>query len=207
MPNTRWLSTARPAVLRPALAALLVLGGCGRGQPEHGDRPAAGQADRPEPALQPAPQDTAPPFLDPTEVVAGTGTDPFPVVLQAVRTAGHAGYDRVVFEFSGEQLPGYTVSYTDQPVRRCGSGREVPLAGEGRLVVQLRPAQAHDATGNVTVAERERSPGLAVLRELTLICDFEALVEWAVGLPAPARYRVWELSGPPRLVVDLAHRP
>lgn len=197
--------TTPPGVLRPALAVLLLLGACGRSQPEHGERPAAGEVEQPDPALQAAPQDSAPPFRDPADVVVGTGADGFPVVLQAVRTAGHPGYDRVVFEFSGDRLPGYTVAYTDRPVRRCGSGREVRLAGDGRLVVRLRPAQAHDTEGNVTVAERERAPGLVVLRELTLICDFEALVEWVLGLPAPARYRVWELIGPPRLVVDLAH--
>lgn len=34
-----------------------------------------------------------------------------PVLLREVRTAGQANYDRVVFEFAGETVPGYSIEY------------------------------------------------------------------------------------------------
>src|SRR2546422_4665234 len=57
-------------------------------------------------------------------------------VLRHVETATGAspggGYDRVVFEFTGDSVPGYRVEYTMKPVQRCGSGDPVAVAGTGR---------------------------------------------------------------------------
>jgi hypothetical protein len=78
------------------------------------------------------------------------------------------------------------------------------VAGQGWLQVRLQPAQAH-ANGQVTVAEREQKPGLSVLQELELTCDFEAEVTWVLGNKAPNKYRVMELREPTRLVVDVRH--
>ncbi len=127
-----------------------------------------------------------------------------PVTLRDVRTARNEGFDRIVFEFEGTQVPGYHVEYVDSPVRHCASGETVEIAGQGWLQVRLQPAQAH-AHGQVTVAQRERKPALPVLQELELTCDFEADVTWVLGVKAPNRYRVMELREPTRLVVDVQH--
>lgn len=128
-----------------------------------------------------------------------------PVVLREVRSARHEGFDRVVFEFDGDAPPGYRVAPTDGPVRQCGSGRAVALAGDARLHVRLRPAHAHDERGEPTVKERARRLSLPKLKELKLICDFEADVEWALGLASATSYRVVELRDPSRIVVDVKH--
>ena len=126
-----------------------------------------------------------------------------PALLRDVRTASHEKFDRVVFEFAGDALPGYHVEYVDRPVRQCGSGNVVPIAGDAWLVVRLDPAQAHTEGGQPAIKDRERSVGLPLLRELKLICDFEADVSWVLGLSRPNRYRVLELSNPPRIVIDV----
>ena len=126
------------------------------------------------------------------------------VRLIDVRTGVHEGFDRVVFEFD-ERVPGYHIEYIDQPVRKCGSGKVTPLAGDGWLEVRMYPAKAHTEEGQSTVANRERMPGLPVLSELELTCDFEAVVTWVFGVESPNRYQVRELSSPPRLVIDLRH--
>lgn len=123
--------------------------------------------------------------------------------LTDVRAARHDKFDRVVFEFAGSALPSYHVEYVDRPVRSCGSGDVVPLAGDGYLLVRFQPARAHTDAGEATVKDRERRPNLSVLKELKLICDFEAEVSWVMGLASPNRYRAIDLSAPPRLVIDI----
>src|SRR5207249_3782815 len=39
-----------------------------------------------------------------------------PALLRAVETSSGPGYDRVVFEFAGDSVPGYDVEYTTAPV-------------------------------------------------------------------------------------------
>ena len=119
-----------------------------------------------------------------------------------MRTAHNEGFDRVVFQFDGEQVPGYRVEYLDKPAVTCGSGDDVKLAGAGQLQVRLTPAQAH-AAGASTIAQRERKPALPLLVEMRQICDFEGEVTWVLGVKQPHKYRVLELKGPTRLVVDV----
>jgi hypothetical protein len=123
-------------------------------------------------------------------------------LLRAVREGTHEGFVRVVFEFDA-RVPGYHVEYVDRPVRQCGSGEPVPIEGDAWLAVRLRPAAAHTEAGAPTVTERDRRPGDDLLRQLTLTCDFEADVTWVLGLAAPNGYRMAELRGPPRLVLDV----
>lgn len=127
-----------------------------------------------------------------------------PVTLREVREARNEGFDRVVFQFDGDQVPGYHLEYIDTPIIKCGSGDATTIAGQGWLQVRLVPAQAH-AGGNVTVAERERKPKLPVLEELELTCDFEGETTWVLGVKHPNKYRVMELKEPTRLVVDVQH--
>lgn len=127
-----------------------------------------------------------------------------PRVLGAVRAAQHTAYDRVVFEFVGA-IPGYHLEYVDRPVRDCGAGDTKTVEGDGWLEVRLTPAHAHTEAGEPTVSRRELFPRLPIVRELERTCDFEAVVTWVIGTASPNRFRVLELSDPPRLVVDILH--
>lgn len=126
-------------------------------------------------------------------------------LLRAMRTARHDGFDRVVLDFGSDEAPGYRISYIDRPVRQCGSGNEVPVAGDGWLSITVQPANAHTEQGEPTIRERERAPGLPVLLELKLICDFEAMVEVVAGVASPEQYRSFVLASPNRLVIDIMH--
>jgi hypothetical protein len=129
--------------------------------------------------------------------------DRAPSTLLAVRAATHPGFDRVVFEFRGA-VPGYHLEYIDRPVRDCGAGEPRPIAGDAWLEVRLSPAYAHEEDGRPTVPARELLPRLPNVLEIERTCDFEAVVTWVLGVASPNRYRVLELSDPPRLVVDVA---
>lgn len=127
------------------------------------------------------------------------------MTLRSVRAGQHADFDRVVFEFEGPQLPGYALEYVDKPIIQCGSGDPTPVAGQGWLQVRFTPARGHNDQGQATVAEREIKPRLPIILELERICDFEGEVTWVLGNKSPNKYRVMELHGPTRLVVDVQH--
>lgn len=143
-------------------------------------------------------------FEGTTEATEKQRPDALVAVLREVRAAGQEGFDRVVFEFEGSAVPGYRVGYVEQPAQ-CGSGEAVKVAGSARLQVQIIPAQAHTEAGEPTVRERERRLDLPVLKELESTCDYEADVTWVLGLASRRPYRVQELSGPARLVIDVGH--
>jgi hypothetical protein len=110
-----------------------------------------------------------------------------------------------VFEFAGDSIPGYHIGYARGPVVRCGSGDPVAPLGSGRLVVRFEPARAHDDMGRASVERRTAAPGLPSIKDLQIVCDFEGQVEWVLGVPAGAPYRVLELTAPARLVLDVRH--
>lgn len=156
-------------------------------------------------ALEPEPVDPldelpeplpAEPSQEPPQPVPGT------VILRQVRTGDQPTFDRVVFEFEGAKLPDYDVKYVRSPVH-CGSGLPVEVDGSVYLQVRFTPAQAHDEAGASTVPFLQRKVRLPVVKEVRAICDFEADVTWVVGLAARKEYRVMELEGPPRLVIDI----
>lgn len=126
-------------------------------------------------------------------------------LLHEMRTARHEDFDRIVLDFGADQVPAYRISYIDRPVRQCGSGNVVPIAGDGWLSITVEPANAHTEAGEPTVRQRERTPALPVLLELELICDFEAMVEVVAGVASPERYRAFVLPSPNRLVIDIRH--
>lgn len=125
--------------------------------------------------------------------------------LRALRFARHPGFDRVVFEFDGRGLPSRHVEYVDKPVRDCGAGEPRAIEGDGWLSITFEPANAHTERGQPTLTAREMRPGLPIVREIELTCDFEAQVTIVLGVAHPNRYRVLELDGPPRFVVDIRH--
>ncbi len=157
-------------------------------------------------AVAPAPQDTA--FAGTTAPIDRIrATRAGAAGLHGVEATTTQAYDRIVFAFTGDSVPGYHAEYVHGPVRRCGSGDPVQVEGPVLLVIRFAPAQAHDEAGRPLPAERERAVGLPVVKEMKLVCDFEGQVEWVLGVAAAAPYRVSELARPARLVLDVKRAP
>ena len=127
-----------------------------------------------------------------------------PVILEKVETVSCGGYDRVIFTFD-TAVPSYTAQYVDRPIRECGSGNVVQVAGDAWLEVKFAPAQAHTDSGEATVLQRNRVLNYANLRQVVGTCDFEGHVNWVLGVGNPGRFRATELNNPPRLVLDVRH--
>lgn len=123
--------------------------------------------------------------------------------LRGLRVAQQNGFDRLVLDFGAGAAPGWHVEYVDGPVAQCGSGQVVRVAGDAKLLVRLRTAQAHDDAGAPTVRQRDLQLTLPVMKQLTMTCDFEGDVEIVLGLDSRQPYRVMELQSPNRLVIDL----
>ena len=132
-------------------------------------------------------------------------TLPDGALLVDVKTATCEGFDRVVFEFEGAEAPGFFSAYIDKPVRQCGSGNVVPVAGDGWLEIRMTPASAHTEEGQATISDRNRTLNDPNLFQLVQTCDFEGNVTWVMGVGSPEAYRVVELTSPPRLIVDVKH--
>lgn len=184
-----------------AFLLLLALAACG---PDR--QPAKISDPDPPEALADAPTDT-----DTARWTAGVvdlaGDAERPVPLRSVRAGAHPDatppFDRVVFEFEGDRLPGVRVAYVDRPVRACGSGAVVPVAGDNQLEVRLVPAVGHTEAGEPTVPDAlalAASPNLTGARRT---CDFEGAVTWVLGIDRPNRFRVRALRQPARVVVDV----
>src|SRR6202022_3838525 len=119
--------------------------------------------------------------------------------VSAIRIAHHDGYDRLVIGFAtSNNMPQYqlTQQATSHFVRDA-SGQPVTLDGTAGLRLVLRNA---DITPG---APTDLKPALPSVREVAQIGNFERVVSYGVGLGTPAGFRVLELSGPTRLVVDV----
>lgn len=132
-------------------------------------------------------------------------------VLSEVRVGVHDGYDRVVWEFSEGDRPRLLVEYVDEP-RQPGSGNPVEVAGEAslRLIAEAatdRGAQMY-APGAPPYEGPTRVDGgnAQAVREVVALGDFEANMQWAVGVDRQRPFRVQVFRDPLRVVVDIDHR-
>jgi hypothetical protein len=129
--------------------------------------------------------------------------------ISGVRGGAHAGFDRVVFEFSGigaaGAIPAIEVKVGEPPFTTDPSGQPISVTGKDFLVFTLHGASITDLAGNLTyTGTTDFQPDLPILQELAMAGDFEAVSTWIAGLSGPACARVTVLTGPGRLVIDLA---
>jgi hypothetical protein len=122
--------------------------------------------------------------------------------LTSVDVAHHPGFDRVVFRFGSTStgLPGYSISLASGPLHHDASGAPVALEGSAAIVVKMVNGTGWGTYRGPTTI----TPGLPSVIQLTQTGDFEGYLTWAIGLRAPAPFRVLALSGPDRIVVDIA---
>ena len=207
-----------------ALAVLVLLGACGddddvtSGSPDGSTTTTGdGSATTSTSAAGGTTTTTAAPTTTTTVPFAGstspTSQPPPPgstsvALLGAVRTAHQTTADRVVFEFTNDQLPGFDVAYADRPPTASGSGEVVPVEGAAVLLVRMEPASGvdlNDPQATPTYTGPDRVTGdTTVVTEVVRTGDFEANLDWAIGLREEVPFLVSTLSNPSRVVIDLA---
>lgn len=116
------------------------------------------------------------------------------------RAAENDGYDRFVLQFDSI-VPTYSVKRQARPVFPMGaSGQSITLSGTSGVLISV-----HSATGTTTFTGPTDliHPEFQILKEARQTQDFEGYVSWGLGLSRPTCMRVFTLSDPARLVVDL----
>lgn len=121
-----------------------------------------------------------------------------------VRVGHHAGYDRVVWEFTGAGRPTYKVHYVDEPLGD-GSGDPVPVEGEAYVEVLITsvgiPADGTQRPKDATAAAMS---GTVIAQAAGIYGGFEGYGQTFIGIRDKQRpLRVTTLTNPTRLVVDV----
>lgn len=158
---------------------------------------ASGQPEPTAPA-EAFPADTA---VDTEEPTGG------PLSVVAVRVARQEGYDRVVFELDGKVAgePGWRVEYTDDPAQQ-GSGDRVDVGGDATLAIDITGVGFPMDTGVEEETDDPALPaGLTVIEDVVLGATFEGQYQAFVGTARKAPFRVFRLSNPARVVLDVRH--
>ena len=130
---------------------------------------------------------------------AGTGQ----TELVSTTVGRHPTFDRIVFRFTGG-TPGVRVRYVSRVIQD-GSGLPVPLRGRRFLQIVFDPARAHPLNGGASNVPAVQTPLFPTLRQLKVAGDFEGIVTYGAGLSKRAGFRVFALTNPRRMVIDVAH--
>jgi hypothetical protein len=167
--------------------------------------PGAGSSPTPTASQSPSPSNNLPAFV----CNSSTGsvrkdTTPLPqppvVFIDRVSTGTHAGYDRITIEFTNS-IPASTdvTPQNNSTFTQGASGQSVTLAGNAGVLITMHGADEHTSYSGPT----DIKTGYSVLVEARQMQDFEGTVQWALGLSKSACYRVFFLTNPDRLVIDV----
>jgi hypothetical protein len=127
------------------------------------------------------------------------------VTVREVRVARQDGFDRVVLEMGGTGIPGWDVQYVDAATDQ-GRGEPVGVAGDAVLQVLVTGAGYPYDTGVDEVPARQAVRGAytQVVTEVVPTGTFEGTTQVFVGTAARAAFRVYALTGPTRIVIEVA---
>jgi hypothetical protein len=197
-----WIAAVAALLLGALAAGVMFATSSNRAQPRVAaatpSAPASG-APASEEELAAAPVASVTPFTC-TASKLSVVTAPAMANISAIRTGTHAGYDRLVLEFSGRQpgsieiKPQSTATFMGAP-----SGQATRVAGALGVKVLLNTADMHTAYSGPRVF----TTNYAGLRETRVIEDFEGYVSLGLGVNGSNCYRAFVLNSPTRLVVDI----
>ena len=148
------------------------------------------------------PTDGVPPFPENTAVPAAESSGEWDLVFTDVRVAEHEGFDRIVLEFTGTGLPGWTVNYVDE-ARLEGSGEDVTLRGDAFLDIYASNT-TWPASEYYSGPRRIEPASGGNVADVYVAGTFEGYTQVLAGIDGePVPFRVFALTDPSRLVVDV----
>lgn len=155
------------------------------------------------------------PFGAQTEVMAD-----FPNLLSSalgadIRTGAHDCYERIVIELAPGTaptpggMPGYWVRYATGPITLGQTDDQfIELDGDADLLITMGIWMfTYDENGDwvgYTGPTDIHPTNVSTIEQLYLIDNWEGMHTWAVGIDQRRDFRVFTLTAPDRLVIDLA---
>ncbi|WP_157612415.1 AMIN-like domain-containing (lipo)protein [Ruania albidiflava] len=159
-------------------------------------RPSGTDSGPPSSDLEPFPE-----HAQPVQSEASTGAE---LLLVDLTSGEHESYDRVVLTFKGDGTPGWRVGYEDNPAED-GSGRPIDTEGDASLVAQVS-GLVLPTEGDGQVPPGTTMTDLPEIEEMYLAGWFEGQAQLVLGIDsAEAPFRVFALTDPTRLVIDVQH--
>ncbi|MEV7420753.1 hypothetical protein [Streptomyces sp. NPDC089919] len=146
----------------------------------------------------------------PAAVAATAGTTCPSACFLAVRTAAHDTYDRLVIDLGGTALPTWTEYVGDDGLSYdgggSGEGKPVPLTGKHFLNLHFFGVDNHTTTGAGSFTGATTQPlSLPAVKGYALLGGYEGHFSFGLALGDYSSYRVFTLTAPNRLVVDVYH--
>ncbi len=147
-------------------------------------------------------------LLTQTPAVAVTSPTCADICILGVRAATHPTFDRFVIDLGEGGVPGWTTSVQTTPLYwgEEGSQTQVPIQGDSYLKVTLMPAEAFDVNYQSTyTSPRSQTFAFPSLKGQALVYSFEDSNTFGLALGAHSSYKVFKLTAPNRIVVDVNH--
>lgn len=129
---------------------------------------------------------------------------PSKLAVTDIRVGSHEGFDRVVFDLTGEGDPGWFVEYTEHPTQQ-GSGHAVNYAGTIALDVNIDGVSYPHNLG-IEDPQLGTVEGDGNITEVRSEGTFEGRSQFVIGLHEQLPYSVQILEDPQRVVVDIVQR-
>jgi hypothetical protein len=116
----------------------------------------------------------------------------------ALRTGEHAGFDRVVVQFSGTTVPAYFAEYVPANQLIAPSGMQVPVRGTHFLRLRFDGLTTGPAPLGTT-------PEGTQVRQVKQVDNSGGVLVYGVGVRQHTPFRVFALENPSRVVLDIRH--
>jgi len=165
--------------------------------------PIAGTSPTPTPsapAASPTPSPSLPPMVCGSSTSQTAPAPPLTTFIDGLRTGTHAGYDRLTIEFkngvptSVDAKPQASTTFTTDP-----KGEMLTLQGSSGILITIHGADLH----TYYAGPLDIKTGYAGLMEVSRVQDFEGVVQLGLGVSGSGCYRLFYLTNPDRLVIDI----
>lgn len=136
---------------------------------------------------------------------ARSAPDPSTRITQLwnLRAGNNVTFDRIVFD-ERVSMSGVSVRYVSR-VLYDASGAVVPLRGRYFLRVVITGATTASLPGLRSIMPSVLTPGFPEIAQVRKAGEFERVVSYGIGLNRYRGFRVFRLTNPTRIVVDVLH--